>query len=282
MKAHHFSIIFAVIMMVLFVQPNKVNMNLKTDEVIEKVEKSHEGIQSFVQNTTLTSSYIRRKTAYLSNEISYRLEHRKNNGSPLEYLSGSKKFIDEEMVSAYFFLHLQPNESGYFSECLEQQTRKEFNKAQENPEPKKEKIINYGPWEKKPSMPNEIMSYSTAVQEFNRLAPIMEKQEGDSNYIFSLEKEDFSMLDEGDHFYLGLLLKQLEIDKEKLLSTEWDKLDFRIRFVIERENMRIQNVSFSIHTKRGAQKYTLQYNTDYEQFNIVGEPRISKSAPALP
>ena len=103
MKAHHFSIIIAVIMMVLFVQPNKVNKYLKTDEVIDKVEESHEGIQNFVQNTSLSSSLIRRKNPLISNDIAYRLEHRKMNGSTFNYLSGSKKFIDKEMVSCYSF-----------------------------------------------------------------------------------------------------------------------------------------------------------------------------------
>lgn len=281
MKAHHISIIIAILMMVFFVQPNKVNMNLTTQEVMDKVEQSPQGIESFVQKSSLQTSIVHNEETQLTDTESYRLEHRKIDGVNYDYSSGSTSFLDPLEVRNFYFVQLLENDEGYYSEYSRIQTREEFEAFRKDPTTNAPPI-EYGPWEMKPAHPAANLPYEKAKEIFIRLAPEMELQEAEKNYIFSMELDDLSRLEEANPFYFDQLLQKVALTREDVVEMDADDIDFRIRFVVERHEMRIQNAYFLLRTKEDATHYLMQYSTDYEQFNIVGEPQLPTTAPALP
>lgn len=281
MKAHHISIIVAIICMAIFVKPNKVNMNLSTEEIMEKVAQSPEGIESFIQKTTLQSSIVDGTETQVNDTQSYRLEHRMLNGVSHDYLSGTHSYVDFDDAYHSYFLHLLEDDYGDYSDYIRRQTRAEFDAFREEPNAVTP-TIDYGPWEKKERQRDENMPYAVALDEFQKLAPEMEKKEGEKNYVLSLERDDLSLLDEGEQYYLDEMMNRIGLSEETIRNTQWTDVDMRIRFVVERHEMRIQNAYFLLRLHDGTKRYQMQYSTDYEQFNIVGEPQLPSTAPPRP
>lgn len=284
MKSYRFTILIAALCLLLFVKPNKPNMNLSAEQVVQKTEASKTGIRNLVQKTQRAVSHSLRNIVQTNATARWRLEAVYTNidlPSRDYYLSGSTNIATQQNVNANYFLYRQKDGVGHFSDYQWDRTRAQFETDRLDPNFKSPEIA-YGPWERNDSYAVPMVPYADAQRLFAELALQMDVRETERNYLFSLEEDTLDHLDVLLKMNGEDLLPQLGLTMESIRQAKWDEHALRVRFVINRNDMRIQNAHFSLDLKRGSERFIVTVNEEYEQINILGDFTLPSSVPPVP
>lgn len=284
MKSYRFTILLAIVTLILFVKPNIANVNLTAEQVVQKNEESAKGIHNFIQKADMQVSHFMSERTIQNENRRFRPEAKFPSidaPSTDYYLSGSSSALTRKGLNQHYFLYRHLGDEGFLSEFERKVSRADYEKRKDDPNPTPV-TIEYGPWEKRDSYEAPLLSYRQAMDDFKRLSSEMTSEEAEKNYIFTFETDHLNRLQDAQTMYLDELLASAGVTAEQLKDRPWDAVVFRIRYVIGRGDMRIQNAHFSLRLDYGHERFYLHYNTEFEQYNIVGEPNFPKNAPEFP
>lgn len=283
MKAYKWTVALVILVLALFVRPNKPNLNLSTDEVVAKTAETATKIENLIQITNSSYSEIRNRETVFSLQRSHRLEAFYDSVTTPSHtysLFGKHQVSNEETHTSYAFLYRHREPNGWFSR---QPSVVYPVQPDEEPLPEAEtQESRYSAWEEKEEPPFPLHEYNDALVLLEQVQTHLTGEQTEQNYLLTFKTDRQNILEAEDFLIVREFILREWPQMQEFLETPSGNEKLRLRFVIDYRDMNLQNMQITYERKINGKNYRILYNSVFEQFNIVPPPSLPETAPELP
>jgi len=294
LKKYKWTLLIGTLITVFLIQISKPNSGLDNDQLFALLEDKSTKIDNYIQknNFTISKSEVEEKMkkeedsffkSYIDNLFNIEKEEKEEEkpAPPLErYKHGQRMEImyKDDSSKNYFLTDSYSLNNDLFVNYIKN-IDNDIVISENNIVDDEGIIESFNPFEKYYGKTTELVDYKDLIKLLRGFSTFVEVNEIDENYVF---KEEFNSIDNNVKTVVEDLKINDYIDESGILSykdiieTKWDNEHVLINYNVLSNDLYANKFIFALTLEKGNDKFSIRFEIDSEQFNILKEFGIPK------